>query len=321
MKPKERYLNYALLSSANCDQSPNHFKEDIPIDLSTKRPNNSSTKHNFALFKDFDHTPFPSPPHLNEWTAKYCIPNLMAKQYGYSPAIFPYLFLNSGCMPGHEIGRKHEEPLYEQFALPYRLPQDGLIFPFKVDPYAHNLCRHQDRQSDGERAPLSSESSSSSSVSSSPYEHHEYYHSHSHEFQEMNRYYRPVPQPTQEPVISPSTKGSQVVSSKAKLKKSFSFPNLVAVSKVTKQSDKCDSMRRTKSECNLHLIKSYISHNKICAPKKLFANNYYQNKKENSKECKENNTKNINGTPTRFYRNYRKEVIGKQNKAPTKYEL
>lgn len=317
MKPKERFLNYALLSSASCDQKQNLFKEDIPIDLSTKRP--SPIGHNFGLFKACDHPQFPSPPHGAEWSAKYCIPNLMAKQYGYPPAIFPYLFINPNCLPGHEIERKHEDPLYEQFALPYRLPQDGLILP--LNPYGQHLYRNPDRTSDGERAPLCSESSSSS-ASSSPYDQHEYYHPQPQpqEYQDKSkRTYRSVPPPTQEHIISPSTKGSQVVSSRAKLKKSFSFPNLSPTSKRS-SLDQSTNVRRIKSEHNLHLIKSSVSPSKICAPKKIFASNYYQNIKENSKECKENNNKDVgnrcgNGGTTRFYRNYRKEVIGKSASA------
>ena len=61
----------------------------------------------------------------------------MAKQYAYSPGIFPYLFINPNCLPSPDIERKHEEPLYEQFGLPYKkTAQDGLLFPFKLEPYA-----------------------------------------------------------------------------------------------------------------------------------------------------------------------------------------
>lgn len=327
MKPKERYLNYALLSATNCEPTQNAFKEDIPIDLSTKRSPPSS--HNFGLFKSFEHAPFQSPPHGNEWTAKYCFPNLLAKQYAYSPAIFPYLFINSSCLPNHEMDRKHEEPLYEPYGLPYRLPQDGLLFPFKYDPYgqqhlAHNLYR---QQTDGDRAALSSESSSSS-VPSSPYD-HEYQHMQQmHEQNEtIRRTQRSNVRHTQEYTVTPTLKGSQMFSSiknikrnnRSKLRKSYSHPNLTKL-QSNRQNNTFDSsrnLRRTKSEQNLHLIKSSItSPSKICAPKKMFASNYYQNMKENVKECKENNNKeafnqNHNGTPTRFYRNYRKEVIGK----------
>ena len=315
MKPKERFLNYALLSAANCEPNQSPFKQDIPIDLSTKRP--SPNDHNFGLFKGFDHSPFiQSPPHTNEWTtAKYCFPNLMAKQYGYPPAIFPYLFINPNCLPGHEIERKHEEAMYEQFGLPYRLPQDGVIFPFKLDPYAHPMYRHADRHLDGDRVALSSESSVSS-ASSSPYDYELHHRQVTHDLHEtLRRNHRTPTRPTQETTVSPSTKGSQVVGNRTKLKKSFSHPNLCStLQRRANLAEGGNSLRRTKSEHNLHLIKSYTSPSKICAPKKLFASNYYQNMKENSKECKENSPKdnfNRSNNGTRFYRNYRKEVIGK----------
>lgn len=316
MKPKERYLNYALLSAANCEPKQSPFKEDIPIDLSTKRPPPNG-HHSFGLFKAYEHAPFQSPPHASEWTAKYCFPNLMAKQYGYPPAILPYLFINPNCLPGPELERKHEETIYEQFALPYRLPQDGLIFPLKVDPYAQpHLYRHADRNLDGDRVALSSESSVSS-ASSSPYD-HELLHRQAYDHHEtMRRSQRTPMRPTEEVTMSPCNKGSQVVPNRTKLRKSFSHPNLSnALSRRADLSSGSISLRRTKSEHNLHLIKSYPSPSKNCAPKKLFASNYYQNMKENSKECKENSNKDManrssNGTPTRFYRNYRKEVIGK----------
>ncbi len=343
MKPKERYLNYALLSTAShCEPSQIPFKEDIPIDLSTKRSSPPSD-HNFGLFKAFDHSSFHSPPHGNEWTsAKYCFPNLLAKQYGYSPAIFPYLFINSSCLPSHEMDRKgHDESLYEPYGLPYRLPQDGLIFPFKLDPYAHHHHHHHhhphhlfhrqpvDRLSDGDRAALSSESSSSS-VPSSPYD-HEYQHMQQVQHEQQNETVRRTHRSgavrlTQESTITPTLNGSQMLSSdkgntnRGKLRKFSSQPNLSlfpSAGRSNRPSNSTRNLRRTKSEQNLHLIKSLsISPTKNCAPKKMFASNYYQNMKENYKECKENSNKDAlnqshNGTPTRFYRNYRKEVIGK----------
>lgn len=322
MKPKERYLNYALLSTAACQPNQSPFKEDTPIDLSTKRP--PSHGAHFGIFKAYEHTPpFQSPPHGAEWPAKYCFPNLMAKQYAYSPGIFPYLFINPNCLPSPDIERKHEEPLYEQFGLPYRLPQDGLLFPFKLEPYAAHphLYRQVDRHPDADRATLSSESSSSRG-SSSPNDH------------ELNHLPRQPPQvkltemqrrdrhsqarATQETTLSPSTKGSQLVASKStKLRKWLSYPNLSSDSPSLRRrhpSWGSVGLRRVKSEQNLHLIRSQYSTGKICAPKKVFASSYYRNMKENAKECKENKdgiSRSNNGTPTRFYRNYRKEVIGK----------
>lgn len=317
MKPKERFLNYALFPSTNCETNASLFKEDIPIDLSTKKP--TPNGHSYSLFKEYEHPTFHSPPHFTDWAARYCFPNLVAKQYGYPPNIFPYLFINSNCLSGTDLEKRRDDTLYEPFGLPYRLPQESVVLPFKLDPYA----AIQQKGRILERPPLSTESSSPSS-SSSPYNSHEYP---SPNYNDTKR-----SPPKRSSQASPESselknfKGSHhsVPNQTAKLKKSLSFPCLKSAFKRHNKPTRPPSpniLRRTKSECNLHLIKSYSTSSKICAPKKLFASNYYQNKlKENQSENKHGNgnsssttngnNKVTNGSQTRFYRNYRKEVLG-----------
>lgn len=308
MKPKERFLNYALFPTSTNEP----FKEDIPIDLSTKKPSPvNSRRHPYGL--DFDPPSFPhSPPHINEWAARYCFPNLVAKHYGYPPSIFPYLFINP--LNGSDLVKaRRDESLYDPFALPpYHHRRE--IFPFKLDPYHAAAFQAKDQQH-LERPPPSTESSSPSS-SSSPYNHGEYP---SPSYGETRRCSSKPPSTTDSNELKTSKGSHSSVSNRtAKLKKSLSFPCLAAFSKrdPPSGSSQFKSLRRTKSECNLHLIKSY-SISKIVAPKKLFASNYNQNKQkqDSPKECNNatvssSNGKSSNGQ-TRFYRNYRKEVIGK----------
>lgn len=434
MKPKERFINYGLLSTNNCEPNQSSFKEaDIPIDLSIKKPVAIANEGHFGIYKDYvDRTPFLSPPHpsshLNEWPAQYCITNLMAKHYGYhSNNLFPYLFINPSCLTSPEVIEKKPDPvILDPYMLPYRMhPPDGLLFPFKIDPHQHHHHNHnsyhlyngqyhhpRDRHASHhvDNPPLSIESSSSTpSSSSSPYEYHipdynelknglhqkikngksqntinnnhhsQHSHNHNHHHNNNNTNDNNHRNHINDNQIR--NNGSHIAyDPKARLKKAFSFPNLATSSLLCTMKSPIGSLItngknwrnilvRSKSECNLHLIKSYSmidnngpmsstlpapmsltsstpsSASKICAPKKLFASNYYQNiLKENLKESMNNDhhpdkingnsngiekingnhqtnsninstTANSNGqmndTGTKFYRNYRKEVIGK----------
>lgn len=327
MKPKERFLNYGLLAPDNCEPNQSPFKEDIPIDLSVKKQVSIPSGHPFGLFKEYEHSPFLGAPHLGDWAARYCFPNMVAKHYGYSPNLLPYLFINPNCLPGPEIeAKKRGEAILDPFLLPYRLPQDGVLFPFKIDPFSSPPYHHpKERQSD--RPPASTESSSSSS-SSSPYNHQEY---HLPEYPDTRNH--DVTKSTGQ--IKPddgsnhhsnhpnhhhtSQVGSQDISAqKAKLRKFLSYPCLPSLPELKertagRKSPTERALVRSKSECNLHLIKWNSTPTKACAPKKLFASNYYQNKmKEDSTKINDNHTKAdqmADDMQTKFYRNYRKEVI------------
>ncbi|KAI2810659.1 hypothetical protein BLOT_001822 [Blomia tropicalis] len=359
MKPKERYLNYALLSTAthHHNQSPPPFtKQDIPIDLSMKRPNSGTNGHLGLFHNHYDHHTAPfshSPPHPSEpWpTTKYCFPNLVSKQYGFngtaSSAILPYLFINPTCLPPehekrllHHHNRHHavDHSVYDHpFALPpgYRLPiqDDPLIVPFKLDvPYGHGgpiFGRHSDRQSDSDQPPPSS-SESSSSTASSPYDHnhhHILHHNHHQESQTIVDHRTTTSQPMTKNSSS-TINGSQlsIAIASGKLRKASSQPNLFGLIIASPLS----TLRRSKSEQNLHLIKSFDNSPKICAPKKMFASNYSkESAKENGNKEKPLTVTTTTTSPTRptantrFYRNYRKEAIecwdqenNKDNKRP-----
>ncbi|KAF7490198.1 hypothetical protein SSS_09177 [Sarcoptes scabiei] len=157
MKPKDRLINYAILSSAtttthrpliNPIASP--FKEDIPIDLSIKKPIKSIENESSSnLYKEFERPEFLSPPPtkhpIQNWlpqhTTGFCFPNIISKHYGHHHPnhLFPYLFINPECLTQNNLIKKSETNILDPFVMPYRLNgPDGLLLPFKSLEHSHH---------------------------------------------------------------------------------------------------------------------------------------------------------------------------------------
>ncbi|KAH9416094.1 hypothetical protein DERP_000591 [Dermatophagoides pteronyssinus] len=365
MKPKERFISYALLSSST-SSSTNHqcvvestnsnssfsIKEDIPIDLSVKKSSTQQqqsivvvqpplsihhhSNHNFGLFKEYDHqqrqrffNSNQSQSSINDWSqtnvtaaaaiaaaannntsGRYSFPNLMKHHYHPPPPqpsstfhsnshptsgnIFPYLFIDPvGC---------------GQLPLPSSLP------PLPPPPLPQ------------QQQPSSTNVSHSNNID---HNHHQ--------------------------LKSKSTLLDHYIIN-FRLKKSSSYPCLPSLSSSLSTTKRRNFCSRSKSESNLLRSSSssssikpilFVNNNhrkstttksieatitttttttnnnsptKICAPKKLFASNYLLDKSttanNNYKESKNSNEKFDNNkqqkqdsNQTKFYRNYRKEVI------------
>lgn len=172
MKPK-RFYGYELLAT-NCDRNPSVLKDDIPIDLSTKRQHSPSIVRSISSFASSDFDPHSIDPTLgyNEWSTKLLHRNV---QIQANPNLLPYLLLNRNCLDVNSAPNEaaiasksnKNDIIYDQFGNPYRVGADHSLIALS-SPY-FELCKSSVFNRTAQNGShISSPPNTSSSNSSSP---------------------------------------------------------------------------------------------------------------------------------------------------------
>jgi hypothetical protein len=260
MKPKERFYGYALMST-NCDRDANNIKDDIPIDLSTKRQ--SPIVHSISPFpsSDFEAHSIDSSLSFNEWSSKYLLSNTTARnlQIQTNPNLLPYLLLNRTCfdvaspVADSDLKTSKNEIIYDQYGNSYRMGADHSLIPLRSSPYIE-LCKTNAFKRVAQNGSHISSSNNSSSNSSSPSTHNSH-----QDYNETKRLLEKSPTSSSTLSETPDTikmNRSQYRSNNKRkvshnLIRSYSFPS---ITKALKMNDLETNLSKSKSESNLKLF-------------------------------------------------------------------
>ena len=267
MKPKERFYGYALLPT-NCDRNPSVIKEDIPIDLSTKRQHSPSIVHSISSYASSDFDAHSIDPTLgyNEWSTKLLHRNV---QIQANPNLLPYLLLNRNCLDVssavNETAIASKSPktdiVYDQFGNPYRVGADHSLIALR-SPYFELYKNNAFNRTAQNGSHISSPPNTSSSNSSSPSTNST---NNSHEYNETKRLLERSPTNSSlsaTPEAMKTNRSQNNLSNKTKVSKnlirSSSFPSILSALK-TKDINNCKgngstNLSKSRSESSLHYM-------------------------------------------------------------------
>ena len=278
MKPKERFYGYAVLPT-QCDRNQSVIKDDIPIDLSTKRQHSPSIVRSISSFASSDFEPHSIDPTLgyNDWSTKFLLSaGTRNMQIQTNPNLLPYLLLNRNCLDVSSSVNDAPIPpkspktdiIYDQFGHPYRVGADHSLISLR-SPYFELYKNNAFNRTAQNGSHISSPPNTSSSNSSSPSTNST---NNSHEYNETKRLLERSPTNSSlsaTPEALKTNRSHNHLSNRRNasqnLIRSRSFPSIISALKTSKDkkdgnksddqnADTSSSLSKSRSESSLHYL-------------------------------------------------------------------